>query len=328
MGKMKKFLLILTIGTVLFLLAGSFQGALAQENIKVWVVVHGGISDPFWKVVERGVKDAAANHPDLEVTYTGPDVYNFTQFMADIEAAIAAKPNVLVCTLTEPDAMDEVLRKAIADGLPVVAINAPDLREPVEKRIPVLTYVGEDSYYVGVVAARETLKRFTPKRAVYANHHPGAKHIELRGKGFIDTMQGAGVPAEQLDVTADPVRASEIVLAYIQTHPDTEVIFSGNTSITEAVVARLLDEGIEVGKSVKIAQIDLSEKVLDYIRDGRIMFTLDQQQYMQGYLGVELAYLHAKFGLTPPPAPISTGPAVITAEDIPGLLELVKKGYR
>ncbi len=323
----RKFVVVLAVLVVAFTLFG-WQGVFAKDAIKIWVVVHGGIADPFWKVVERGVKDAAANHPDLEVTYTGPASFDFNQFMADIEAAIAAKPDALVCTLTEPDAMDEVLRKAIAEGLPVIGINAPDLREPVESRIPVLTYVGEDSYYIGVVAAQETLKRFKPKRALYVNHHPGAKHIELRGRGFVDTMQKAEVPAEQLDITDDPVKGAEITLAYLTTHPDTEVIFSGNTQRTEAIVARLLDEGIEVGKAVKIAQMDMSDKILEYIEKGIVMFTMDQQQYMQGYLGVELAYLYVKFGLVPPPAPVSTGPSVITAEKIPQLLDLVKEGYR
>lgn len=327
----KKLLLVLTVVLLSTLLLGvGLNVALAQEEEKVniWVVVHGGIADPFWKRVEKGVMDAASNHPDLEVTYTGPSVYNFTEFMADIEAAIASEPDALVCTLTEPDAMDEVLRTAIADGLPVVAINAPDLREPPESRIPVLTYVGEDSYYIGVAAAEETLKRFTPKRAVFANHHPGAKNIEMRGRGFIETMEKNGVPAESLDITADAVQGAEVTLAYLTANPDTEVIFSTNTLRTEAIVTRLLDEGIDVGNEVKIASMDISDKVLEYIQEGKVMFTLDQQQYLQGYLGVDFAYLNAKYGFTPPPAPVSTGPAVITAEDIPNLLEGVEKGYR
>jgi len=326
MSRSGKFFLfvVLTLG----LLLGAGLNVALADSFNIWVVVHGGIADPFWKVVERGVMDAAANHADLNVTYTGPATFDFTQFMSDIESAIAADPDVLVCTLTEPDAMDEVLRTAIADGLPVIGINAPDLREPAEDRIPVITYVGEDSYFIGVAAAQETLARFTPQRAIYVNHHPGARNIELRGAGFVDTMQEAGVPAEQVDITADPVAGAEIVVAYLTANPDTEVIFSGNTLRTETIVARLLDEGLDVGEEVRIAQMDISEKILEYIQDGTVMFTMDQQQYMQGYLGVELAYLHAKFGLTPPPAPVSTGPAVITAEDIPELLELAEMGYR
>ncbi len=327
----KKLLLALTVIllSTLLLGVGLSVGFAQEKKVNVWVVVHGGISDPFWKRVEKGVMDAAANHPaDLDVTYTGPSEYNFTEFIADIEAAVASKPDVLVCTLTEPDAMDEVLRSAIADGLPVIAINAPDLREPPESRIPVLTYVGEDSYYIGVAAAEETIKKFTPKRALFVNHHPGASNIEMRGRGFIETLAKNGVPAEALDITADAVQGAEITLAYLTAHPDTEVIFSTNTLRTETIITRLLDEGIDVGNTVKIASMDMSEKVLEYIQDGKIMFTLDQQQYLQGYLGVEFAYLHAKYNFAPPPAPVSTGPGVITAENVPQLIELSQQGYR
>ena len=179
-----------------------------------------------------------------------------------------------------------------------------------------------------MTAARETLKRFTPKRAVFAHHHPGAVHIDLRGQGYVDTMRAAGIPAEILDITEDPVKGAEIMVAYLKAHPDCDAIFCSNTLRTETIIPRLKDEGIVPGVDVKIAQMDMSPAVLDYILKGEIMFTMDQQQYLQGFLGVLFMYLHLKYGFTPPPAPVSTGPAVITADVIPKLEELVKAGYR
>jgi len=319
----------LFIFLVIFLLSSIFLSSFAAEKeYKIYVVVHGGIADPFWKVCEKGALDAGALYPDLKVIYTGPAEFKLEEFMAYIEAALASKPDALVCTLTAPEAMDESLRAAIAKGLPVVAINAPDLREPVESRIPVLTYVGEDSYFIGVQAALETLKRFTPKRAIFANHHPGATNIEARGRGYIDTLKAKGVIVESLDITDDAVKGAEMVAAYLKAHPDTDAIFCSNTLRTETIIPRLEADGIKVGVDVKIAQMDCSSKILEYIKEGKVMFTMDQQQYLQGYLGVVFAYLNAKYGYIPPPAPVSTGPATITAEDIPSLGNLVKEGYR
>ncbi len=298
-----------------------------KDTYRVRVVVHGGIADPFWKTFEKGVKDAAANHPDLEVTYSGPANFDLTKFISDLQTAIAAEPDALVCTLTEPVAMDSILRPVIKDGMPVIAVNAPDLRLQ-DERIPVNTYVGEDSYFIGVKAARETLKRFKPERAIYVNHHPGASNIEARGRGYIETLKENGVPAEQLNITSDAVKGAEIVAAYIQSHPETDAIFSGNTQRTEAIVVRLEDEGIKVGEEIKIAQMDMSPSILDYIKQGKVMFALDQQQYMQGYLGVEFAYLKAKFGMNPPPPPVSTGPGVITKEDVDFIETLAAQDYR
>jgi len=318
----------LLIFLVIFIFSSIFLSSFAAEKeYKIYVVVHGGIADPFWKVCEKGALDAGDLYDDLEVIYTGPAVFKLEEFIAYVEAALASEPDALVCTLTAPEAMDETLRAEIAKGLPVVAINAPDLRDP-EDRIPVLTYVGEDSYFIGVKAAQETLARFTSKRAIFANHHPGATHIEARGRGFIDTMKAKGVIAESLDITEDAVKGAEMVAAYLKAHPETDAIFCSNTMRTETIIPRLEADGVKVGVDVKIAQMDSSSKILEYIQEGKVMFTMDQQQYIQGYLGVVFAYLSAKYGYIPPPAPVSTGPAVITADNIPALEDLVKEGYR
>jgi len=319
--------LVIFLVVCFFLVMFLSSYAETKKEYKIYVVVHGGIADPFWKVCEKGALDAGDLYDDLEVIYTGPVVFKFEEFMSYMEAALASEPDALVCTLTVPEAMDESLRAAIAKGLPVVAINAPDLREP-EDRIPVLTYIGEDAYFIGVKAAQETLERFTPKRAIFANHHPGATNIEARGRGFIDTMKAKGVIAESLDITEDAVKGAEVVAAYLKAHPETDVIFCSNTMRTETIIPRLEADGIKVGVDVKIAQMDISSKILEYIQEGKVMFTMDQQQYLQGYLGVVFAYLSAKYGYTPPPAPVSTGPAVITADDIPSLGDLAKEGYR
>lgn len=308
---------------------GIGANALAEEKTyKVIVVVHGGIADPFWKKVENATNKAGDLFPDLEVSYLGPTVYNFQEFMSYIDSAIASKPDALVCTLTTPEAMDESLRTAMDEGIAVIAINAPDLREPVSARIPVLTYIGEDSYFIGVAAARETLKRFKPKRAVYLNHHPGAAHIDARGNGWVDVMEAAGVPAEHLDITEDVARGAEVTAAYMKRHPDTDAIFCGNTARTAACIPRLEDDGIKVGTDVKWAQMDMSEQVFDYIKEDKIMFTMDQQPFLQGFLGVQFGYLYAKWGFTPPPAPVSTGPAIITKENMADIVELEKEGIR
>lgn len=324
-SNLKNGLLILL---VIFLFSSIFLTSFAAEKeYKIFVVVHGGIADPFWKVCEKGALDAGELYDDLKVIYTGPEVFKLEEFISYIEAALASNADALVCTLTAPEAMDESLRAEIAEGLPVVAINAPDLRDP-KDRIPVLTYVGEDSYFIGVKAAEETLERFTPERAIFANHHPGATHIESRGRGYIDTMKEKGVIAEALDITEDAVKGAEMVAAYLKTHPETDAIFCSNTMRTETIIPRLEADGIEVGVDVKIAQMDSSSQILEYIQEGKVMFTMDQQQYLQGYLGVVFAYLNAKYGYIPPPAPVSTGPAVITAENIPSLEDLVEQRYR
>lgn len=299
----------------------------AKDKYTVTVVVHGGLTNPFWKIQERGIRDIQEQYPDLEVSYRGPDVYNFEEFMQILREAVQEKPDALVCTLTYPPLMDDLLRPAIAEGMPVIAINAADMR-PESERIPVLTYIGEDSYQIGVTAAEETLKRFTPQRALFCNHHPGADNIAARGRGWVDTMEANGIPAEAIDITEDPVVGTQIVAAYLVNHPETDAIFITNVVRTQTTIARLEADGYEVGKDIKFAQMDIDPVLLEYLKEDKIMFTMDQQPYLQSYLGVMLAYLYVKYDLTPPPPPLSTGPGIVTKENIDELLEMAEAGYR
>lgn len=275
---------------VLIMGLGIFTGVgLAEEEILTfYMVVHGGIAHPFWMVVEKGAMDADALYPDLEVIYAGPEVYKFEEFMAYVEAAIAAKPDGLIVTITSHVALDEPLRKAIDEGIPVIAINAMDPR-PEAERIPYLTYIGEDHYAMGALVAKGMLRMMRemgvePKRAVYGNHHPGAFHIEQRAQGFVDTIAAEGIPVEEIDVTADPVTGAEILIAYLKANPDTNMIQPAGTPHTEAFIPRAIDEGYIPGEDIFVATIDLSPKVLDYIEEGKMLFATDQQQYLQGYL--------------------------------------------
>ncbi len=305
-------------------------GALAEakDTYNITVVVHGGINDPFWKIQEKGIKDIQAQIPDIEVSYRGPADYNLQEFVEILQEAVAEKPDALVCTLTYPPFMDDILRPAIEEGLPVIAINAADMR-PEEERIPVLTYIGEDSYQIGVTAAEETLKRFTPKRAVFGNHHHGADNITARGRGWVETMEKHGIPAEQINITSEDVGKSiELMAAYLISHPDTDAVFISNIPIARTLIARLELDGYNVGEEIKFAQMDVDPVLLEYLQEEKIMFTMDQQPYLQSYLGVMFAYLYAKYGLTPPPAPLPTGPGIVTKDNIVEFLELSEQGIR
>ena len=259
-----------------------------EEEFTVYVIVHGGIAHPFWRVVEKGATDADALYPDLKVIYSGPEEYDLEKFMSLVDAAIAAKPDGLILTITSHVALDEPLRRAIEAGLPVIAINAMDPR-PEAERIPYLTYIGEDHYMMGALVAKKMLAMMQeagvePTRAVYGNHHPGAFHIEQRAAGFVDTVKAEGIPAEQIDVTEDPVKGAEILVAYLKANPDTNMVQPAGTPHTEAFIPRVIEEGYTPGKDLFVATIDLSPNVLEHIEDGTMLFATDQQQYLQGYL--------------------------------------------
>jgi simple sugar transport system substrate-binding protein len=304
--------------------AGEKETAGMAKTYRVYAVVHGGIGDPYWKKVENGIKAADALATDLEVVYTGPDVFNFEQFMGMLQGALAAKPDGLLATMTNPEAMDALLRNAIKGGLPVIAIDSPDSRPPLE-RIPYISYIGEIPYEGGVLAAKTILQQYRPKRAIYGNHHPGALNLTERGQGFLDIMKAAGVQAEALDITEDPVQGAEIMLSYLRRNPNTDTVFTGNMLRAETLVTRMKEEGMSPGKTVHISTFGLEPSSIEMLKAGEIDFSIDEQPYMQGFLGVTYMYLHLKYGFTPPAESPTLG---LFPEDVSQLEDLIAQGIR
>ena len=78
-----------------------------------------------------------------------------------------------------------------------------------------------------------------------------------------------------------------------------------------------LNAATDLGREVAgIAGFDITPEIIDAIEAGTIAFTVDQQQYLQGYMPVLLLYLYvtnqntAGGGL-----PILTGPGFVTPEN-------------
>jgi len=319
-GKMKKVLLL----ALLLSLVGSVFAA----EYTFYIVSHGGPGDPFWGVVMKGMQDAAVllskgTGDTIKATYLGPAVYSVTELVNMLNSAIAAHPQGIVCTITDPAALDEPLRRAISLGIPVIAINVPDPR-PAGERIPYLFYVGGDEYLSGIKAAEKMLAVKKPARAVVFIHEVGHVGLELRAKGFIEVMTAAGIPAEKLAIGTDPTQAVDIIRGYFAKHPETDAIFTLGPIGTLPTVTFLKEQGL-AGK-VMLGCFDLDEVTLKAIKDGIALFTVTQQQYLQGYLPIVWLYLYNKYGFLPA-NDILTGPGFVDGSNIEKVEQLIKQGY-
>jgi simple sugar transport system substrate-binding protein len=132
--------------------------------------------------------------------------------------------------------------------------------------------------------------------------------LDLRCQGFTDAMEEAGGTVEVLAVDlADPTDAQEKIAA--------------------APVLAALKEERKIGK-IKLATFDLSPEVLDAIRDGDMLFAIDQQQYLQGYLPIVLLTLYKENLNTIGSDVLLTGPGFVTQETAARVIELSIAGTR
>ncbi len=316
-GNLGILLIVLFVGILLSSLA------FGEKQLTFYIVSHGGPGDPFWGVVMKGMNDAAKRF-GVKATYLGPEKFSIKKLIDMLDSAIASKPDGIAVTITNAAALDEPLRRAIKMGIPVIAINVPDMR-PIDQRIPYLCYVGADEYQGGVMAGLRMLKEFTPKRAMIAIHEPGHIGLEMRAKGIKDVLSKKGIPVEKVDVTTDLAKAYGIMKAYLTLYPDTDAIFTLGPLGTQPALKLIEDEGL-VGK-VKVSGWDLTPGMVEAIKKGELVFTIEQQQYLQGYLPIVYLYLYNKYGLIPH-GTVLTGPSIVDKSNVAVVEKTVKAGYR
>ncbi|MEP6658548.1 MAG: sugar ABC transporter substrate-binding protein, partial [Acidimicrobiales bacterium] len=85
----------------------------------------------------------------------------------------------------------------------------------------------------------------------------------------------------------------------------------------------------ELGRTVMVGGVDLSTDILKDISAGTVAFTIDQQQYLQGYVSVLALYLDATNKNTLGGGlPINTGPGFVDKSNADAVAKLVAAGTR
>jgi simple sugar transport system substrate-binding protein len=292
-------------------------GSAAAQDMRFVVVSHGQASDPFWSVVKNGV-DKAAEDLGVEVEYRAPDTFDMVQMAQLIDAAVASQPDGLVVSIPDAEALGDSIRNAVASGIPVISMNSgSDVRE----ELGVAVHVGQTEYEAGQGGGKQ-MKDAGVTKAICVNQEVGNVALDLRCEGFTEGLGGA---VEVVAVSMDPTEIGNAVKAYLSANPDTNGVLTLGPSAAEPTMAAL--EEIEMLDKVKFGTFDLSPGVLEAIDQGRMMFAIDQQQYLQGYLPIQLLKLNQLYGLMPS-GTVMTGPGFVTQDNAAQVIELSAKGIR
>lgn len=294
----------------------------ARSDVRIVVVTHGQAGDPFWSVVKNGVDQAAA---DLGVTveYQAPDSFDMVVMSQLIDAAVASDPDGIAVSIPDPDALGPSIRAAADAGIPLVSLNSGS---DVAQELGAMVHVGQTEYEAGF-GGGERMAEAGVTNALCVNQEVGNTALDLRCEGFTDAMEEAGATVEVLAVDlADPTESRERIKAALASNPDVDGILTlGPTGATPTLQALQEDDLLD---EITLATFDLSPEVLEAIDAGDMLFAIDQQQYLQGYLPVVILTLHATNLNTVANDVIMTGPGFVTQENASQVIELTEQGTR
>jgi simple sugar transport system substrate-binding protein len=293
-----------------------------MRDVRIVVVTHGQAADPFWSVVKAGV-DQAATDMRVTVEYQAPQTFDMVAMAQLIDAAIASEPDGLVVSIPDADALGDSITAAIDAGIPVISINSGS---DVAEELGVLNHIGQTEYEAGY-GGGQRMAEAGATNALCVNQEVGNVALDLRCQGFTDAMAEAGATVEVLAVDlADPVDAQQRINAALTANPDIDSVLTlGPTGAAPALAA--LEESGQLGQLL-LATFDLSPDVLEAVRDGNMLFAIDQQQYLQGYLPIVMLTLYAENLNTVANPVIMTGPGFVTADNAERVIDLSAAGTR
>jgi simple sugar transport system substrate-binding protein len=294
---------------------GGTGGTVDTERFTIAMVTHEQPGDTFWDRIRAGAEDAAAAH-NIELRYSnGPQAPEQATL---VQNAIDSQVDGLAVTLAQVEQVGPAAKAAADAGIPVVAFNAG---KDEYQRFGAKMYFGSDETIAGQ-AAGQRLAEDGAQKVLCVVQEQGHVALEARCAGvaasFPNTeniyVQGTDLPS---------VRST--IGAKLQEDPAiTHVIALGAPFALTA-----LESVADAGSQAKVATFDLNVDAARAIQEGRILFAVDQQPYVQGYMAVASLWLNLTNGNDlGGGGPVLTGPSFVDATNIDQIVEYAQNNTR
>jgi simple sugar transport system substrate-binding protein len=164
---------------------GTGAGTADTDRVKVAMITHEAPGDAFWDRIRKGAEAAAAKD-NVDLVYSNDP--QAPKQAALVQNAIDQKVDAIAVTLSNPDALGPVVKKASDAGIPVVLFNA-GLSDTVLEDTGAIMYFGQDETIAGeAVGAR--LSEDGAQHAICVVQEQGQVQLEARCDGVEQGFSG------------------------------------------------------------------------------------------------------------------------------------------
>lgn len=284
--------------------------AQAAKHYKI-ILVAGIASDPFYITMNHGAT-AEAMKEGASVQYTGSSAaFSPATQIPFLNAAIAAKPDLILIAPTDVVALEAPIKAAVAAHIPVVLVDTT-LKDP----SIAITTVSSDNVAGGVKVC-DALAQVIGKKGKVAiiSTTPGVSTVDQRVQGFNSEIKKfPGMTSIGVTYATDsPTKAATFAKAIFTAHSDLAGVFATNTNTGAGVYAAAQEAGL-AGK-LKLVEFDAEPVEVQGLKKGVISALVSQDPYSIGALGVKygIQYLNGNRRLA---RHYGTGEAIITKANV------------
>src|SRR5689334_1424368 len=295
---------------------GAAAGKANTPKITIAMVTHAAPGDTFWDIIRKGANAAAAKD-NVTLKYSSdPSSGNQANL---IQSAIDSKVDGIAITLPDPPALEPVVKKAIAAGIPVVAFNAGI---GAYQTSGALSYFGSDESLAGQTGGKRAADEGY-KHVLCVVQFQGQVQLEARCDGAKSTFSGA---YDKIYVNgSDLPSVQSTITAKLKQDPSIDFVLTLGAPIALAAIQSIKD----AGSSAKLGTFDFNPQIPPQIKSGALQFAIDQQPYLQGYEAIDSLWLYKANGnILGGGKPTLTGPFLVDKANIAVVGKFAANGTR
>ena len=295
---------------------GSAGGnAAGSSGYTIAMITHETPGDTFWDKIKAGAQQAAKDE-GITLKYSNDPTASKQAVL--IQNAVDSKVSGIATTLVTPDALAGAVKAASDAKIPVVGFNS-GINE--YQKLGALMYFGSDETLAGTTAGQKLAAQGV-KHPICTIQQSGSVALEARCAGVKSAIPGT----ENLQVNGanDAAVTSTIQAKLSQDKSIDAIVTLGAPQALDSLKA--MDAA---GAKPKLVTFDLNTDAAQAIKDGKILFSIDQQPYVQGYMAVTSLYLNLKNGNDIGGGKaVLTGPSFVDSTNIDKILPFSKNNTR
>ncbi len=304
---------ILLASLMLLVIAGAplfaNGGTDAATDEEITILFMPGIADPFYYMMEKGVRAKGEELGINIVVAEFPKSWGPEAQVPILEATVArGGVDMVLIAPTSVDALITPLKKLYDQGIEIITVDTylgdGDYSKSSEYSFP-LSYIGSDNEKGGREIAEELAKLIGEQGKVYVNTtNPDVSSVAGRVKGFKEGIaKYPNIELVGVDFNLDvQQKATDQTLAALQKDPDIAGIFATNVFSSQGAYQAVVNAGLT--GAVKIATWDATVDMIAALKKGEVDLVLAQKPYEIGYLAVEWGYKFLTDGTEVPKAVI------------------------
>jgi simple sugar transport system substrate-binding protein len=302
-----------------FAASGSADEAAAASSIKIAVVTHGD-TGAFWSVFKKGVDQAAKDLKSRGVSVTQVYANNdVAKQVSGLNAAVAAGAKVIATSVPDASALKDPLTKASKKGIEIITVNSG--LGSFDTLPTYMVHIGQTEDIAGQGAGKQFTKAGT-KKLLLVIHEASNVGLTQRATGVKKILGGAKVKVLTIPNAKSDIPGTK---AKVKAAFNADKSLDSFLGLDPDVTIPCLDS---VPKGTKVGTFDVGGAIKE-IQKGRMLFAIDQQQYLQGYLPVVFGVLYVtNLNTVGNGAPVLTGPGIIDKSNAARVAALAAKGTR